>query len=255
MHVRVVLALAVGVAALCAFAPVAGAADVVSAKATDAETGAPIAGDVRVSFRVNRFVARGGALFARGAVVGTYVSPTGEVTTVTQRMTVRASVSRRMLQQQQRRCLVLRLVLGPVTLNLLGLEVRLTGPNGGPIILRITGNPRGGILGRLFCSLARGNVLGRQAATTARRLNRTVVESGATSSLGLTFPLASGTVQQQQQACPILNLVLGPLDLRLLGLRVQLNQVHLTITAHQGQGLLGDLLCPLTVPEVPVPTP
>lgn len=45
-------------------------------------------------------------------------------------------------------------------------------------------------------------------------------------------------------ACDILNLVLGPLDLNLLGLRIQLNQVVLDITAVPGAGnLLGNLLC------------
>ncbi len=44
--------------------------------------------------------------------------------------------------------------------------------------------------------------------------------------------------------CDILNLVLGPLDLNLLGLRVQLNQVVLNITGETGPGnLLGNLLC------------
>jgi hypothetical protein len=44
--------------------------------------------------------------------------------------------------------------------------------------------------------------------------------------------------------CDILRLVLGPLDLNLLGLRVQLNRVVLNITAEPGPGnLLGNLLC------------
>src|SRR4051812_9635300 len=44
--------------------------------------------------------------------------------------------------------------------------------------------------------------------------------------------------------CEILNLVLGPLDLNLLGLQVHLNQVVLNITAVPGAGnLLGNLLC------------
>lgn len=47
-----------------------------------------------------------------------------------------------------------------------------------------------------------------------------------------------------QPACDILHLVLGPLDLNLLGLRIQLNQVVLDITAVPGAGnLLGNLLC------------
>ena len=46
------------------------------------------------------------------------------------------------------------------------------------------------------------------------------------------------------EPCPILHLELGPLDLNLLGLRVELNQVVLDITAIPGPGnLLGNLLC------------
>jgi hypothetical protein len=45
-------------------------------------------------------------------------------------------------------------------------------------------------------------------------------------------------------ACNILHLVLGPLDLNLLGLAVHLNTVVLDITANSGPGnLLGNLLC------------
>ena len=44
--------------------------------------------------------------------------------------------------------------------------------------------------------------------------------------------------------CQILNLVLGPLDVNLLGLTIHLNQVVLNITAVPGAGnLLGNLLC------------
>jgi len=44
--------------------------------------------------------------------------------------------------------------------------------------------------------------------------------------------------------CQVLNLVLGPLDLNLLGLTIHLNQVVLNITAVPGNGnLLGNLLC------------
>jgi hypothetical protein len=52
-------------------------------------------------------------------------------------------------------------------------------------------------------------------------------------------PAATGT-------CTILDLTLGPLHLDLLGLVIDLNQVHLVITAQQGPGnLLGNLLCAL----------
>jgi hypothetical protein len=55
--------------------------------------------------------------------------------------------------------------------------------------------------------------------------------------LPVDVPLSHGS-------CQILDLVLGPLDLDLLGLQVHLDRVHLNITAQQGPGnLLGNLLC------------
>jgi hypothetical protein len=52
------------------------------------------------------------------------------------------------------------------------------------------------------------------------------------------------TALQQGGTCTILDLTLGPIDLFLLGLRIQTNEIHLTITAQRGT-LLGDLLCGL----------
>jgi hypothetical protein len=67
---------------------------------------------------------------------------------------------------------------------------------------------------------------------------------------GVRIPVTSfgpeGGAASSQVACKVLTLTLGPLDLNLLGLRVQLNQVNLRITAIPGGGLLGDLLCGLT---------
>ena len=59
--------------------------------------------------------------------------------------------------------------------------------------------------------------------------------------LPVSFPGVAGL--QAQATCEILDLVLGPLDLRLLGLRLQINRIHIRLTATQGAGLLGDLLC------------
>ena len=56
----------------------------------------------------------------------------------------------------------------------------------------------------------------------------------------------AGPAQSSQAVCRVLTLTLGPLDLNLLGLRVQLNRINLRITAIPGGGLLGDLLCALT---------
>jgi len=77
-----------------------------------------------------------------------------------------------------------------------------------------------------------------QAATPA---SAAVTSINGTSLAGngsnVAAPAAAGT-------CDILDLVLGPLHLNLLGLVVDLNQVHLQITGQQGPGnLLGNLLC------------
>jgi hypothetical protein len=87
-------------------------------------------------------------------------------------------------------------------------------------------------------------------------LDRVLAQAGQLLGLGTlagTVTRPNGTTQDISRAvqlpltpsgtCQVLHLELGPLDLNLLGLRIQLNQVVLDITAQQGGGLLGDLLC------------
>lgn len=70
-------------------------------------------------------------------------------------------------------------------------------------------------------------------------LNSTGQVIGAVTPQHVTVP-----VLRTDPSCPVLNLMLGPLHLDLLGLVVDLNQVVLTITAVSGAGnLLGNLLC------------
>ncbi|MBA2640516.1 MAG: ABC transporter substrate-binding protein [Nocardioidaceae bacterium] len=58
------------------------------------------------------------------------------------------------------------------------------------------------------------------------------------------IPVKAATASAARAECDILNLVLGPLDLNLLGLEVHLNRVVLDIVAVPGAGnLLGNLLC------------
>jgi phage-related protein len=74
---------------------------------------------------------------------------------------------------------------------------------------------------------------------------------------------AVGTVDQSistpaavaQATCRVLDLTLGPLHLDLLGLVVDLNQVHLTINAVSAPGnLLGNLLCAIAGLLDPIPS-
>jgi hypothetical protein len=58
------------------------------------------------------------------------------------------------------------------------------------------------------------------------------------------LPTTAGAKSVSVVGCEVLDLVLGPLDLNLLGLNVHLDRVHLNITAVPGAGeLLGNLLC------------
>ena len=82
-----------------------------------------------------------------------------------------------------------------------------------------------------------------------------VAKNGTLQAVGTFTPTSGITIPPQQVAlpvdlaasdgsCQILDLVLGPLDLDLLGLQVHLDTVHLNITAQSGPGnLLGNLLC------------
>ncbi|HEX5995263.1 MAG TPA: hypothetical protein VFY84_09005 [Jiangellales bacterium] len=72
----------------------------------------------------------------------------------------------------------------------------------------------------------------------------TVTDAAGTVTSGTQQISVPVDVNQSQGSCEVLDLVLGPLDLNLLGLEVHLDQVHLNITAQQGPGnLLGNLLC------------
>jgi len=70
-----------------------------------------------------------------------------------------------------------------------------------------------------------------------------LVKRGTVSNVG-TFGGGKMASAAPLGSCDILNLVLGPLDLNLLGLTVHLNRVVLDIVAVTGAGnLLGNLLC------------
>lgn len=65
--------------------------------------------------------------------------------------------------------------------------------------------------------------------------------AGATSSIVRTVSLPAAVTQA---TCDILHLDLGPLDLNILGLQINLSEIVLDITAQSGAGnLLGNLLC------------
>ncbi len=85
---------------------------------------------------------------------------------------------------------------------------------------------------------ALGTLTGKVGNRSVKKSNVAIPVSvgSATSSTGMTAHAAA--------TCQILNLILGPLHLNLLGLHVDLNQVVLNVTGVTGTGqLLGNLLC------------
>lgn len=210
---------------------IAAAAAPASALAQDSSTEARAAsGNVTVQLDVTRFRATKSGPVARGTAKATLRGLGGMPTTVTKKV--------RLAQVRRGGCRILTLVLEELDLTLLGLNVHLD-----KVDLRITGRRRGGVLGRLFCGLAgaRANV---SRADAVSALNRRLKRGGELRPFKLTVPVTA--VASQAPTCPVLDLVLGPLDLDLLGLVVQLNRVHLTIVAIPGGGVLGNLFCGLS---------
>ena len=215
---------------------------------TGATAASKPSGKVTVRFTISRFVKRNGRLHAQGTTIGTFTPDDGSApTTVRQPFDVIAKITGAKVTgaragSAQRICQVLDLQLGPIDLNLLGLLVHLD-----KVHLNISANSRGGLLGRLFCSLA-GRGLRGLSTTQVHRLTQLAHRSGLSSS-GLTATNAH-IVQTSAAAppCSILDLTVGPLDLNLLGLLVHLDTVHLTIKADPAGGVLGNLLCQLLGP-------
>lgn len=96
--------------------------------------------------------------------------------------------------------------------------------------------------------ITRGGKTYALGTLTGRIGNRIVTKKNvaipATIGSATTTGSSRDKVASPAATCPILHLVLGPLNLNLLGLKVHLNQVVLDINAQSGPGnLLGNLLC------------
>jgi len=155
-------------------------------------------------------------------------------------------------------CDILSLTLGPINLNLLGLIVNLDDCDEGPVTVKITGTD--GLLGDLLCGIADllngpldlEAVLNQLTAPQLAGLLSVVnfVLDGIVDRLLATqIPQAAAmaAAAQANGQCPILDLMLGPIHLELLGLVLDTSQICLDISAQSGPGnLLGNLLCSLT---------
>jgi hypothetical protein len=182
-----------------------------------------------VKVDVSRFRATRSGPVADGVATATLRGLGQLPTTVRKKVTLSAARSGK--------CTILTLRLDTLDLTLLGLNVHLD-----KVDLKVTGRRSGGVLGSLFCSLARAKVKASRVAAAAR-LTREISKSGTLRPLAFSVPVQA--VASQAPTCSVLDLVLGPLNVNLLGLVVDLNRVHLTITANPVGGVLGSLFCGL----------
>jgi hypothetical protein len=183
-----------------------------------------------VTVQVNRFRATAAGTKADGTATATLTGLGQVPTTVRKKVTLTASKSGS--------CTILTLTLDTLDLKLLGLDVHLD-----KVDLSLTGQRRGGVLGSLFCSLANAKVKAARVAAV-HRINTAIRRTGTVRPLRFTVGLQAVSAAAAP-TCNVLDLVLGPLHLDLLGLVVDLNQVHLTITADPNGGVLGRLFCGL----------
>jgi hypothetical protein len=236
----------VAAAALSLGAVLAGpaAAGTSSSRATSAVatgTATTPRGKLHVRVDIKRFQRTRQGPVARGVARATLGGLGTGPTTVSKRVTLQVA--------RRGRCNILTLTLDTLDLTLLGLNVHLD-----RVELHVTGRRRGGVLGRLFCSLAGARV--QPARVAAATLNRRIARRGTIRPIAFSVPL-NGRAAQATTTCNVLELTLGPLHVDLLGLVIDLNRVHLTITANRNGGLLGQIFCALangqtpTLPAVP----
>ena len=217
--------------------------------AADAASASSNQGRVAVGAKIKRFAVVDRKIVARG-VLRSRVTGAGSSEAAETPVTFAVAA-------QAGRCQVLTLTLNDLQLSLLGLNVDLSEVN--LRIFAVRRGPDSGILGRLFCALSRSTVrLGRgasvaQAHKVVRALNSRLQDRPMRAFHASAILRSNeGASAAQAGSCQVLRLVLGPLDLNLLGLVVQLygparNQpVTLTITSTPGGGVLGDLFCGLS---------
>jgi hypothetical protein len=198
---------------------------------------------VDVNFVINRFVRQGRKIVAQGNVIATATSATTTPAVVRKAFAAAVATKRGTFSSAERICDVLTLTLGPLHLEILGLVVDLS-----RIVLTIKADSNGGLLGGLFCGLAGGAGAASLAKlnSTARKMTKAAKANGLNRGVaGFQVQAPPGFTQAPGTVCTILDLVLGPIDLNLLGLLVHLDRQRITITAVRGGGLLGDLLCGL----------
>lgn len=146
------------------------------------------------------------------------------------------------------RCSVLSLSIEKLDLRLLGLNLSTSAIN-----LDVKGDSKR-TLGRLFCRLSRQLSLDgiRKKATrkTVRSLNSALDRRGMPA-VGFSGRITGRQSQSAYAPCEVLNLVIGPINVDLIGLLVDLygktkkDPITAIVTADPNRGILGERFCEL----------
>jgi hypothetical protein len=208
-------------------------------------------GEVTVKASAERFFVSGGEVVAEGPSTATFRGEDGSTYSLDQRLRLQVDTTNN--------CRLLELHLAELYLDLLGLQVRTSTINA-----KLTGD-RKQALGKLFCKLSDALKLSKEALAkrVARSLNRNLGDRG------LPVLQFTATVHGQEQgtgstarqgqapppppdACPVLDILLGPLDLDLLGLVLELygptegDPIRVNVVADPNGGELGRTFCGLS---------
>ncbi len=104
--------------------------------------------------------------------------------------------------------------------------------------------------------IAKGGKLYSVGTLTGKLKGKKVTKTGVRMPAGVPTTGRGAQVPPIAGACQVLNLVLGPININLLGVSVRTNQINLRIDAVPGAGnLLGNLLCGITNILNPATTP
>ncbi|MCW3004698.1 MAG: hypothetical protein JWQ20_3996 [Conexibacter sp.] len=216
----------------------AAAAAAVALPASPASAAPPAPHTLRADVQITKFVATRAGLSALGTASATLAGNDA-------RKRVTFSVNKGST------CSILTLNLQQLQLKLLGLNLDTSAIN-----LRITGETSR-TLGALFCRLAKSLKLGSASAAraTAATLNRHLHGRPLHAiRISSRLPVVTADAAQAPPAapgCAVLDLVLGPLNLDLLGLVVDLygpdksKPVEVHVTADPAAGVLGAVFCKL----------
>jgi hypothetical protein len=199
---------------------------------------------MRMSVSAERFLLEGGHVYARGPIA---LRTAGGETAYRTRQRIDLS-----LRKEGGTCKVLDLHLAKLFVALLGLEVTTSEVN-----LEITGDDRKA-LGRLFCQLSKGLHLNKRELTlkAVHSLNQRL-DSHPMRLLRINATLHPQTYEAAAARapgdggprCQILDVDIGPLQLDLLGLVVDLygatkkSPVHVDADADPNGGAVGAALC------------